>query len=235
MKKHYNKIFYTYNGKSMDLKNWSKEVGMKYRTLYRRIKICGLSFENAINIPVKSWVKNRSLDEKRISKAKNKREWRKNNPELAKEIDKKKHLKYKESRNTYSRKYAKEHKHLESYREVKRKYHKNRWNSDIRFRLDKIMASSLYKVLKEKKDGKSWKDLVGYGTKELKEHLEKQFDNKMSWDNYGIYWHIDHIKPKTLFNYSSPEDKEFIKCWSLNNLQPLEKITNIKKGNRYEG
>ena len=57
----------------------------------------------------------------------------------------------------------------------------------------------------------------------------------MNWKNYGSYWHIDHIKPKTLFNYSSPEDKEFIKCWSLSNLQPLEKITNIKKGNRYEG
>ena len=25
--------------------------------------------------------------------------------------------------------------------------------------------------------------------------LEKQFDDKMSWDNHGTYWEIDHIKP----------------------------------------
>ena len=45
---------------------------------------------------------------------------------------------------------------------------------------------------------------------------------------------LDHIKPIILFNFNSPEDKEFQECWALNNLRPLEKMANIKKGNKYE-
>jgi len=61
---------------------------------------------------------------------------------------------------------------------------------------------------------------------------EKQYKLK-HYSNYGSYWHIDHIKPKSLFKYISPEDPEFQECWDLNNLQPLEKISNLKKGSNY--
>ena len=57
----------------------------------------------------------------------------------------------------------------------------------------------------------------------------------MNWSNHGTYWHIDHIKPKSWFKYESTDDEAFIKCWSLDNLQPLEAQINITKGNRYEG
>ncbi len=29
------------------------------------------------------------------------------------------------------------------------------------------------------------------------------------------------------------QDQEFKECWALSNLQPLEAIANIKKGNKY--
>lgn len=49
----FNKIF-TYNGKTMVLKEWAKELGIKYTTLYQRIYRSGLSFEEAIqNDPFK--------------------------------------------------------------------------------------------------------------------------------------------------------------------------------------
>jgi len=32
--------------------------------------------------------------------------------------------------------------------------------------------------------------------------------------------------------YTSLDDKLFQECWALSNLQPLEKIANVKKGNR---
>ncbi len=54
----------------------------------------------------------------------------------------------------------------------------------------------------------------------------------MSWENYGSYWWLDHIKPRSSFNYESPDDKELKECWALENLQPLEKIANIRKGNK---
>lgn len=65
---------------------------------------------------------------------------------------------------------------------------------------------------------------------ELKSHLESLFTEGMSWDNYGK-WHIDHIKPCSLFNHEIKSD--FIECWSLKNLQPLWASENIKKGDKY--
>ena len=77
---------------------------------------------------------------------------------------------------------------------------------------------------------KTWQALP-YTPEQLKEHLEAQFDENMTWDNYGDYWHIDHIYPQSLLPYDSLEHENFIKCWSLDNLQPLEAIENIKKSN----
>ena len=96
------------------------------------------------------------------------------------------------------------------------------------------MSSTISKVLKGKKAGRRWQDLIGYTIEDLIQHLEKQFDEKMNWDNYGRYWHIDHIRPKSLFKYETAEDPEFKKCWALENLQPMEKIANIKKGIRLQ-
>ncbi|MEK7173272.1 MAG: hypothetical protein AAB723_03815 [Patescibacteria group bacterium] len=96
------------------------------------------------------------------------------------------------------------------------------------------MGTAVWASLKDKKAGKKWESLVGYTLKDLMGHLEKQFDDKILWDSYGSYWAVDHIRPKTLFNYTSPNDLEFKQCWALENLQPLEKMQNIKKGNRYD-
>jgi hypothetical protein len=53
----------------------------------------------------------------------------------------------------------------------------------------------------------------------------------MTWMNYGE-WHIDHILPIDSFNFQSYEDYQFKECWSLENLQPLWAIDNIRKGNK---
>jgi hypothetical protein len=103
---------------------------------------------------------------------------------------------------------------------------------DPKFRLDSNIGSDVCEVLKGRKVWRKWEALVGYTIEDLMEHLEEQFDDNMSWDNYGSYWWIDHIKPVSKFNYKEPEEKEFKECWSLNNLQPLEKIINIKKSNK---
>ena len=59
------------------------------------------------------------------------------------------------------------------------------------------------------------------------------------WENYGgknneerKSWHVDHINPQCNFPYDSLEHPNFLKCWSLNNLRPLEKIENLRK-NKY--
>lgn len=116
-------------------------------------------------------------------------------------------------------------------------YNKKRKN-DFKYRLDKYISCAIRNNLLTEKISKnniSWENLVGYSREELIKHLETKFTPEMNWANYGNYWHIDHIKPKSWFSYSSVEDEQFKKCWALENLQPLEASKNLSKGNRYEG
>lgn len=79
------------------------------------------------------------------------------------------------------------------------------------------------------KGGRRWESLVGYTLDELKAHLESLFESWMTWDNYGNGWHIDHIIPRSVFNFQTPEDIDFKRCWALSNLQPLEASANLRK------
>jgi hypothetical protein len=111
--------------------------------------------------------------------------------------------------------------------------HKERYRTDPKFRLNELMSSGIRKSLKKRgssKGGSSWLDYVDYTLEQLVEHLEKQFTPEMTWENQGSYWHIDHITAKASFNYTSPYDEEFKKCWALSNLQPLKGGDNMSKG-----
>jgi hypothetical protein len=65
---------------------------------------------------------------------------------------------------------------------------------------------------------------------QLVTHLEKQFVNGMTWQNYGKKWHVDHIRPQYEFNLTDPYCEDFKKCWALSNLQPLWAHQNLIKG-----
>jgi hypothetical protein len=104
---------------------------------------------------------------------------------------------------------------------------KERRELDVAYRLRTNFSSLLRAHLR--KNGDHVFDIVGYSVHDLKKHLENKFEDGMSWDNYGK-WHIDHIIPASSFKYRSYEDIEFKECWSLENLQPLWALDNIKKG-----
>jgi len=89
--------------------------------------------------------------------------------------------------------------------------------------------SILYSTLKRLGTNKSAStiDELGYSAEQLKEHLQSQFTEGMSWDNHGE-WDIDHIRPVT--NFSS--DTSVSEVCALGNLQPLWKVDNLKKSNR---
>jgi hypothetical protein len=77
--------------------------------------------------------------------------------------------------------------------------------------------------------------MVGYGLKELMVHIEKQFVDGMSWDNYGQgigKWHVDHIIPQSIFGYVNSNDLDFKCCWALSNLRPMWWDENISKGGK---
>lgn len=118
---------------------------------------------------------------------------------------------------------------------TKRKYWVKKYGTDILFKLNKRIKSAISISLVGKgmkKNNANWGKIVGYGVKELKEHLEKQFDSKMSWDNHGVYWDIDHVVPVSWFK----TEEQLIKHgWALKNLQPLESTLNKQKSDSFVG
>jgi 5-methylcytosine-specific restriction endonuclease McrA len=143
---------------------------------------------------------------------------------------------WREENKEYRKQYHKEY--CANNRDRKNSYDRKRRKDNPKIRIDESMSKSVYEFLKKKSFSKSkigWEGVVGYSVDELYVHLESKFKPEMSWENYGTYWHIDHIIPKSWFEYSAIEDENFKKCWSLNNLQPLEAQENHKKGNRYAG
>jgi hypothetical protein len=121
--------------------------------------------------------------------------------------------------------------HVNAY---SREYNKNKCAIDPRYRLSRNTRTALWTCLKEKNVAKyrSTFALLGYTIEELMQHLEKQFTEGMTWDNYG-QWHVDHIRPMSSFNFTSLDDPEFKECWDLCNLQPLWGTENLSKGSRY--
>lgn len=103
-------------------------------------------------------------------------------------------------------------------------------------RLVASMRTRISKALKEsgvKKDQRTF-SFIGCAVSELKQHLEKQFQPGMTWENYGFYgWHVDHIKPCASFDLTNPEQQKV--CFHFSNLQPLWAADNIRKGDTYGG
>jgi len=156
--------------------------------------------------------------------------WESRNKELRREINRNYYYRNKEKIGILMKKWR------ETHRIQIRLYDRNfkaRRKTDPKFRIDRIMGTAIWESLRGRKAGHKWESLVGYTKEDLIKHLEKQFDDKMNWGNYSSYWWIDHKKPRALFHYSTLEDSEFKECWALKNLQPLEKIANIKKGKSY--
>jgi hypothetical protein len=113
---------------------------------------------------------------------------------------------------------------------------------DPLIKLKHNVSSSIRSALKSvgsSKSGHKTMSHLPYSIEELKQHLENLWEPWMNWDNYGgtsddarKTWHIDHIKPHCNFSYKSMTDELFTECWSLSNLRPLEKISNMSKGSK---
>lgn len=127
-------------------------------------------------------------------------------------------------------------KNKEHVRKKARQWQMNKANNDIAFKINKIIRTALWQNLKENNVEKNERtfEILPFTLVELMSHLESQFTDGMTWENYGE-WHIDHIIPLSSFNFNSINDFEFIKAWSLNNLRPLWKTNRIINGVQYFG
>ena len=147
------------------------------------------------------------------------KKWREENPEKVKEIKKNWLDKNPEKRKEYR----------ENYKLRKHERRKERRDNDPVFNLTNRMRCRIWKylnILEITKTNKTF-DIVGCTPQFLKEHLETQFIDGMSWDNRSE-WHIDHIIPLS----SAKTEDELYKLCHYENLQPLWAEDNLKKSNK---
>jgi hypothetical protein len=97
-----------------------------------------------------------------------------------------------------------------------------RAKANLRTRLKRLMKTARMGGAKIKSS------FIGCSTDHLSKHLESRFTKKMNWDNYGTYWHVDHVIPCAAFDHRN--ENQVKQCWHWTNLQPLEAKENIKKG-----
>ena len=108
-----------------------------------------------------------------------------------------------------------------------RKWQKEQNETNIQFKLARMLRSRVRAALKNnKKSGSAVKDL-GCSLKFLKDYLENKFKKGMTWDNHGK-WHLDHIKP--LIKFDLLDRREFLEAIHYTNLQPLWAKENMSKG-----
>jgi len=125
------------------------------------------------------------------------------------------------------------------HRDQINKYHRERRENNPNTRLANTLRSKISKNIKRLDSLKDQNTLniVGLASwDDLKIHIESQFKEGMSWNNYGIgknntTWHIDHIIPISSANTL----EEVKKLNHYSNLRPMWGSDNIRKSNKILG
>jgi len=112
-----------------------------------------------------------------------------------------------------------------------RRYKKKRFAEDPSFKVKEYMRRRVRLALENVgavKDATTM-GMVGCDAATLVIHLESQFKEGMSWDNYGE-WHVDHIRELCDFDLTNP--KEQAAAFHYSNLRPLWAVENMGRPNR---
>jgi DNA-directed RNA polymerase subunit RPC12/RpoP len=145
-------------------------------------------------------------EKKKISNAR----WRKNNPEKVSQWQKD---------------------NPEKQRAIVRKSINKRRANNLTLRLKHNIHSRMLSALRGRVKSDNTIKLLGCSIEHLRNHLEKQFTEGMTWSNYGLHgWHVDHIIPVSYFDLSDPEQQK--RAWHYTNLRPMWAGDNIRKSNK---
>jgi len=121
----------------------------------------------------------------------------------------------------------------EHYRDYQRRYEKNRVETDPQYKIMKSLRGCLSSLIRRniirgvplKKNKTLF--IMGCTLSEFKQHIECRFRDGMSWENYGPFWELDHIKPNSQFDLT--DEAQLKMAWNYTNFQPLLKIENRLK------
>lgn len=106
-------------------------------------------------------------------------------------------------------------------------YIRERARKDPAFRILKNTRKRIWDALKGITKNEATLQLIG-GLESYKAHIEKQFQDGWTWENYGSLWEIDHKIPCSKFDLLDPEQRKV--CFHFSNTQPMLVSDNRSKG-----
>lgn len=152
-------------------------------------------------------------------------EWKRNNKEREQENRKRWNATNKDYHKILTYRWREDNK--EQHNTYVAKYQAKRKANDPKFKLLSNMRSLLYNHL-TRRDFKKHEKLEQYlqcSFDYFRNHIETQFHDLMTWENYGSLWSIDHICPCS----QAQNEKELIELQCYENLRPM--ITHGSSGN----
>lgn len=166
-------------------------------------------------------------------------DYRAKNSEYLKKSKREYYFKNRDSLLEYKKNWYEENKEKKSeydkkWRESRKEFHNEQWINKYYtcplFRLTDTIRSLISQSFRKNGYRKTSKtaQILGCSFEELKEHIENQFLQGMSWENRGE-WHIDHIVPVC----SAKNEDQLIAINHYTNLRPLWAIDNLSKGGSY--
>lgn len=131
------------------------------------------------------------------------------------------YLKNKDASLARSKVYKAENK--DKINETRRKYLKKKMKDPLE-RLKRSMKTLLLAKIKKHHSSTTY---FGTNVDFILKWLEFNFDEEMSWDNYGTCWQIDHTIPVNSWDVSKHD--EAMMCFNWKNLMPLNASMNLRK------
>jgi len=116
-----------------------------------------------------------------------------------------------------------------------REYERERKKRDVKFKILRVMRTRIsdlvrVKIISPQKKPKTTLQLIDIHIDKFLEWLKMNFKADMSFENYGSYWHIDHVVPCSWFDISNPSEQKI--CFHWTNMRPLEVRKNLIKSDK---
>lgn len=107
---------------------------------------------------------------------------------------------------------------------------REKYATDVIFRLTAAIRVSLRRALKGAFKPETAIKLLGCSVEDFRDYIEGQFRDGMTWENQGVHWHLDHIKPLSTFDNLSDIEQLGV-AQHYTNIQPLLSHENLSKNN----
>ena len=135
-------------------------------------------------------------------------------------------LKHKKDKAAYDTTYRDKNKN--KIAKYKREWNTRYTKTNIQHRLKKNLRRRVHHALSGHNKSAHTMELIGCDIDFFKKHIESQWQEGMSWENYGTNgWHIDHIKPCYSFDLSQESQQK--ECFHYSNQRPLWAKDNLTR------